>query len=347
MVTAAFLPSCLALCSSASRILNMADSKLMLEPLSPFGDALAGSLGAVFANAVVYPLDIVKTRIQVQKRKDVKQQEVAGDGATTEIDGDHYHNAFDAIEKMIKKEGVTGLYAGILGGLVGTASQNFAYFYWYTFVRDAYTARVPIISTSMELVLGAAAGALSTIFTIPISVCTTRQQTASKSRRRNLWGTVQEVVSEDGITGLWRGLRPSLVLCVNPAITYGLFQILKKRIVGEAKLSPGQAFLVGALSKTVATVVTYPYIMVKVRMQHKHEDPVLAQAQRDLSAVQILTKIYQEEGFLGLYKSMDTQITKAVMTQAILFYFREVFTKYTMVLYALVRRARAQRALLK
>lgn len=323
----------------------MSQSSLVLEPLSPFGDAVAGSLGAVFANAVVYPLDIVKTRIQVQKRRETNG--ATEDGAATEIDGDHYHDAFDAIEKMIKKEGITGLYAGILGGLVGTASQNFAYFYWYTFVRDAYTARVPIISTSMELLLGAAAGALSTIFTIPISVCTTRQQTASKARRRNLWGTVTEVIEEDGITGLWRGLRPSLVLCVNPAITYGLFQILKKRIVGDSKLSPGQAFLVGALSKTVATVVTYPYIMAKVRMQHKHEDPALALAQKDLSAIQILTRIYQEEGFVGLYKSMDTQITKAVMTQAILFYFREIFTKYTMVVYALLRRARAQRALLK
>lgn len=316
---------------------------LVLEPLSPFGDALAGSLGAVFANAVVYPLDIVKTRIQVQKRKDVKEE--TGDGAEHSIDGEHYHGPLDAMRKMIKKEGITGLYSGIAGGLVGTASQNFAYFYWYTFVRDAYTARVPTINTAMELVLGAVAGALSTIFTIPISVCTTRQQTASAARRRTLFGTVQEVVEEDGITGLWRGLRPSLILCVNPAITYGLFQILKKRIVGEAKLTPGQAFAVGAMSKTVATVVTYPYIMAKVRMQHKHEDPVLALAQKDLTAIGILTKIAQEDGFLGLYKGIDTQITKAVMTQAILFYFRELFTKYTMIAYALMRRARLQRAL--
>ncbi|CCG82322.1 putative Peroxisomal carrier protein [Taphrina deformans PYCC 5710] len=316
---------------------------LNLEPLSPVGDALAGSLGAVFANAVVYPLDIIKTRIQVQKRK--VSQDGTQDGGTGTIDGEHYTSALDALEKMVKQEGISGLYAGIAGGLFGTASQNFAYFYWYTFVRDAYTARVPIISTSMELVLGAVAGALSTIFTIPISVCTTRQQTASKSRRRNLWGTVQEVIGEDGITGLWRGLRPSLVLCVNPAITYGLFQILKKRIVGEAKLTPGQAFVVGALSKTVATVVTYPYIMAKVRMQHKDEDPTVAHAQKSLSAIGILTKIVQENGLLGLYKGMDTQISKAVLTQAILFYFRELFTKYTMVAFALLRQARARRAL--
>lgn len=323
----------------------MAETSLVLEPLSPFGDALAGSLGAVFANAVVYPLDIVKTRIQVQKRRVGNEEKLDGSAAST--DGEHYTSALDAMRKMIDKEGITGLYAGIAGGLVGTASQNFAYFYWYTFVRDSYTAQNPVISTSMELVLGAVAGALSTIFTIPISVCTTRQQTASKARRRGLLGTVQEVVQEDGITGLWRGLRPSLVLCVNPAITYGFFEILKKRLVGPNKLSPGQAFLVGAISKTVATVVTYPYIMAKVRMQHKHEDPVLAHAQKSLSAIGILTKIAQEDGLRGLYKGMDTQISKAVMTQAILFYFRAIFTKYTMIAFALMRRARLERSLVK
>lgn len=314
---------------------------LQLDPLSPFGDALAGSLGAVFANAVVYPLDIVKTRIQVQKRKENAQH--THDGGEVTIDGDHYTSALDAISKIVQKEGIRGLYAGIAGGLVGTASQNFAYFYWYTFVRDVYTARVPVISTAMELILGAAAGALSTIFTIPISVCTTRQQTASKARRKDLWGTVMEVINEDGITGLWRGLKPSLVLCVNPAITYGLFQILKKRFVGDGKPTPGQAFGIGALSKTVATVVTYPYIMAKVRMQHKNEDPVLAHAQKDLTAIGILSKIVQEDGLFALYKGMDTQITKAVMTQAILFYFREVFTRWTIIAFALLRRERLHR----
>ncbi|BFZ53420.1 hypothetical protein PYCC9005_000443 [Savitreella phatthalungensis] len=318
----------------------MPAQSLPLEPLSPFGDAIAGALGAVFANAVVYPLDIVKTRLQVQRQSN--RDNPAKDGSRSHPD-EHYANALDAIQKMLKKDGITGLYAGIAGGLVGTASQNFAYFYWYTFVRDFYTARYPVISTAMELVLGAAAGALATIFTIPLSVCTTRQQTASKARRRGLIATALEVINEDGITGLWRGLRPSLVLCVNPAITYGLFQILKKRMVGEvAKPTPGQAFLIGAISKTVATVVTYPYIMAKVRMQHKDEDPAVAATQRQLSAIGILTKIVQEDGFIGLYKGMDTQISKAVLTQAILFYFRELFTKYTMIAFALLRRARAK-----
>lgn len=314
-------------------------SSLPLEPLSPFGDALAGSLGAVFANTIVYPLDIAKTRIQVQRRS--KRDNLALDGGAALEDGEHYKSALDAIQQILKKEGITGLYSGLAGGLVGTASQNFAYFYWYSFVRAAWLKRNPRISNLMELVLGAVAGALATIFTIPMSVITTRQQTASKARRKGLFGTVGDVIEEDGITGLWRGLGPSLILCVNPSLTYATHEILRKRFLGEVgKPSPGQSFLFGFISKTLATVVTYPYIMAKVRMQHKHEDPSLAASQRELSAIGILATIFKEDGFKGLYKGMSTQISKAVLTQAILFYFREIFTRYTMLAYALLRQAR-------
>ncbi|ANB14634.1 hypothetical protein AWJ20_2239 [Sugiyamaella lignohabitans] len=39
-------------------------------PLSPWGKAVAGALAAMAANALVYPLDIVKTRLQVQTEDD-------------------------------------------------------------------------------------------------------------------------------------------------------------------------------------------------------------------------------------------------------------------------------------
>jgi hypothetical protein len=49
--------------------------------------------------------------------------------------------------------------------------------------------------------------------------------------------------SEDGYSGLWRGLKASLVLCVNPAITYGAYQRLKDIMYpGKTNLRPMEAF---------------------------------------------------------------------------------------------------------
>ena len=167
-------------------------------------------------------------------------------------------------------------------------------------------SHAPPLSTAAELVLGAVAGALAQIFTIPVSVIATRQQigrsldrparrspspkgkgkatdlgaaeagegaAAQKEVREkaqeqedayddSFLGVAREIIAEEGVGGLWLGIKPGLVLTVNPAITYGLFERVKSMTLlarGEtdprAKLSPWMAFTVGALSKALATVV--------------------------------------------------------------------------------------------
>lgn len=153
----------------------------------------------------------------------------------------------DAINKIVKDEGVAALYAGINGALLGVASTNFAYFYWYSVVRTLYMASNKLPKppgTAIELSLGAVAGAVAQIFTIPVAVITTRQQTQPKGDKKGLFDTGREVVnSEDGWSGLWRGLKASLVLVVNPAITYGAYQRLKDILFpGKASLKPWEAF---------------------------------------------------------------------------------------------------------
>lgn len=98
--------------------------------------------------------------------------------------------------------------------------------------------------TAVELSLGAAAGAVAQIFTIPVAVVTTRQQTQPKGDKKGLLDTGREVInSEDGWSGLWRGLKASLVLVVNPAITYGAYQRLRTVMFpGKTNLKPLEAF---------------------------------------------------------------------------------------------------------
>lgn len=80
-------------------------------------------------------------------------------------------------------------------------------------------------------------------------------------------GIAREIIEEEGVTGLWLGLQPGLVLTVNPAITYGVYERVKGVMVLAAqkagdtsgKLSPWSTFSLGALSKTLATVVCVLY----------------------------------------------------------------------------------------
>ena len=137
------------------------------------------------------------------------------------------------------------------------------------------------LSTATELLLGAVAGALAQIFTIPVSVIATRQQVGrisqwdeqsmtsadptagcNKPQNESFLSVAHEIIEEDGVTGLWSGLKPSLVLTVNPAITYGVFERVKSIVLlakgsfgANVKMAPWLAFLVGAFSKTLATIV--------------------------------------------------------------------------------------------
>jgi hypothetical protein len=151
------------------------------------------------------------------------------------------------VVKIVRDEGPGGLYAGMTGCLIGVASQQFAYHYWYTLVRGLWLTRVTRGAppgTPAELALGAVAGMLASIFTIPVAVVTTRQQTVPKNERKSLFGTAREVINgEDGWAGLWRGLKASLVLCINPSITYGATQRLRVLLFkGKKTLSPAEAF---------------------------------------------------------------------------------------------------------
>lgn len=180
----------------------------------------------------------VKTRLQVQEKRKP--------GEPSDPSAPHYASTWDAITKIAAEDGPSGLYAGMSGSLLGVASTNFAYFYWYSVVRSFYlksarTAAPP--STAIELSLGAVAGALAQLFTIPVAVVTTRQQTQNKDERRGMLETAREVIEgEDGVTGLWRGLKASLVLVVNPSITYGAYERLKPLLFPGTVLSPWQAF---------------------------------------------------------------------------------------------------------
>ncbi|KAJ0421862.1 mitochondrial carrier domain-containing protein [Aspergillus carlsbadensis] len=288
--------------------------------LSPWGSAIAGAAGAVLANTIVYPLDLVKTKLQVQVKKTAEpEKEESGDAV-------HYKSTWDAITKIVDKEGVEGLYSGMAGSLIGVASTNFAYFYWYSVVRTLYMSsqnvpRPP--GTAIELSLGAVAGAVAQVFTIPVAVITTRQQTQPKDERKGLVETGKEVVnSEDGWSGLWRGLKASLILVVNPAITYGAYQRLKDIIFpGKTNLKPWEAFLLGALSKAMATIATQPLIVAKVGLQSR--PPPERKGKPFKTFGEVMQFIIQNEGPLSLFKGIGPQILKGLLVQGLLMMTKE------------------------
>ncbi|KAG9314815.1 mitochondrial carrier [Chiua virens] len=327
------------------------------QQLTPFGAALAGALGACFSNAA-------KTRIQATS-------------TTTKGKRKDKPTMLSVLMDILQEEGISGWYRGFAATMLNTFSMQYAYFFFYSFLRTAYIKRLstrarpgskaPVLSTAAELSLGAVAGALSQIFTIPVSVIATRQQVGPRMaslnpvtpRNDSFFGVAREIIREEGVTGLWLGIKPGMVLTVNPAITYGVYERLKNILLlaraaaGAAdKLTPGMTFLIGAFSKTLATIVTYPYIMAKVRIQARTSEsdtsgenelpsssrpPAKA---KQAGALGLLIRVLQTEGFVGWYQGMSAQIIKAVLSQALLFVSKEQFERWALALMTLFSKLR-------
>lgn len=153
------------------------------------------------------------------------------------------NDAVDEVFRILREEGIPGLYSGLESSVTGTAAMNFAYFYWSAAARTLYQSILQSYGVqdanniAKELGLGAAGGAMAQLCTNPIAVISTRQQTRKAGEeRKSMWETTIEIVrSEDGWTGLWRGFKVNLILVINPMITYGVYQWLRGGLVSMKK----------------------------------------------------------------------------------------------------------------
>ena len=75
-------------------------------------------------------------------------------------------------------------------------------------------------------------------------------------------------------------------------------------------LAAMEAFVLGAFSKCVATMVTYPAIRGKVIVQSVH-------GSKYSGLIDAMSKIIESEGAGGLYKGLPQQLTKTVLSAAI------------------------------
>jgi solute carrier family 25 (peroxisomal adenine nucleotide transporter), member 17 len=241
-----------------------------------------------------YPLITLSTRAQVESKR--------------------AESAFlEAVQKIIAREGVSGLYAGLDSALFGISVTNFVYYYWYEWTRaffeKAKTGSVSKKLTTVEsMIAGAIAGSATVIMTNPIWVINTRMTTRKQNqpsdeeaqagakavRPPTTLGTLLALLKKEGPKALFAGVVPALVLVINPILQYTLFEQLKNRVEKRRRVTPTIAFLLGALGKLFATTITYPYITVKSQMH-------VADGQKE-GMSQAIRRVIKEEGYSGLYK---------------------------------------------
>lgn len=238
-----------------------------------------------------YPLDLIITRLQIQRQLR-RSQEISVES--------EYENAADAARKIYRTEGgIAGLYVGLVHDTAKTVADSFLFFLAYNFLRrrrlnDRYGSPLSrrLLPPQDELSIGFVAGATTKLLTTPLATVVTRKQTAAMTARKGKDGegppysrlatsslSTQEIVrsiyDEKGMAGFWSGYSASLVLTLNPSITFFLFELFKRAISSGASRdapSPSSTFLIAAISKAIASSITYPFSLAKARAQSRVSD---------------------------------------------------------------------------
>ncbi|OCL07838.1 mitochondrial carrier [Glonium stellatum] len=294
--------------------------------------ALAGAGGGLLSMALTYPLITLSTRAQVESKR-------------------AQSTTLDAARRIVQREGVVGLYAGLESALFGISITNFVYYYWYEWTR-AFFEKAALkagraskkLTTIESMIAGAIAGSATVMLTNPIWVVNTRM-TARKSesdeqvlpgakpaKAPSTIGTLLSIIRNEGPARLFAGVMPALVLVINPILQYTVFEQLKNMLEKKRRVTPTDAFYLGALGKLMATSITYPYITVKSRMHVAGGD-----GPKD-DMFTSFRKIIKEEGWAGLYGGIGPKVTQSVITAAFLFAFKDA-------LYAMTVNARRKVAL--
>jgi adenine nucleotide transporter 17 len=162
------------------------------------------------------------------------------------------------------------------------------------------------LTTIESMIAGALAGSATVLITNPIWVVNTRM-TARKSeseevlpgstpaKKPSTIGTLISIIKDEGFARLFAGVMPALVLVINPILQYTVFEQMKNMLEKKRRVTPTDAFYLGALGKLLATSITYPYITVKSRMHVAGKDG----PKDDMFTT--FRKIIREEGYGGLY----------------------------------------------
>ena len=316
--------------------------------LPALGNAVAGAVGSSISNICTYPLALVITRLQIQRqlRKTAESP-----------DPEEYKSIEDAFKKIYEHEGgLDGFYVGVLSDTTKTIADSFLFFFAYSFIRQSclrgLSARhLPVLD---ELGVGFLAGAFSKFFTTPIANIVTRKQTSSMLSARSpnkvigqgsVHSIAKQIRKEKGLSGYWSGYSASLVLTLNPSLTFFFFETLKRFLLSRKERSSPSAqtiFVLAAISKACASSITYPFSLAKSRLQASGraaattaEKDNIRQPQTRLpsNVFTTLLAIVRTEGIPALYEGLSGEVLKGFFSHGITMIVKEVVHKFVIQLY--------------
>jgi len=296
-----------------------------------FEHMVAGVSGGVVSTLVCHPLDLIKVRFQVYEGHALANPKVARP---------QYRGMLHAGLTIVKADGISGLYAGIVPNLVGGGAAWGLYFLFYNAAKNFIRGDADRALTWNENMLCACQSGVVTLgITNPIWVTKTRlclqyerlrlkklgqlpssassSSASASSLYSGMTNALAQIYRQEGVKGLYRGFVPGLFGVSHGVIQFTAYEEMKKHYnryrgaAHNARFSDLEYLTFAALSKSVAAFTTYPYQVLRTRLQDQHRQ------YRGLG--EVIVALWKYEGVKGFYKGLVPSLTRVVPATMITF----------------------------
>jgi solute carrier family 25 (mitochondrial 2-oxodicarboxylate transporter), member 21 len=262
------------------------------KPLPFVANFAAGAIAGVSEILTFYPLDVVKTRMQLSTEK---SQGLVG--------------TFKAI---VKEEGVGRLYRGLVPPLLLEAPKRAVKFAANDFWGRTYLnlSGEKKMNQSLSVLTGCSAGATESFVVVPFELVKIRLQDKNSTYAGPM-DVVKQIIRKEGVLGMYNGMESTFWrhLWWNGGYFGCIYQV--RALLPEAKTPQATLFnnfLSGMVGGFVGTLVNTPFDVVKSRIQSAPRIPGVAPKYNWTYPSLVL--MAREEGIGALYKGFVPKVLR-------------------------------------
>jgi len=170
------------------------------------------------------------------------------------------------------------------------------------------------------LISGAMGGWLAVLCTHPLDLLKTRFTVQSYTTKtyHSIWQAAFRILNEEGMRGFYKGLN---IACIGvipyEGSTFMIYEAIKRWFPHQETNFIGH-MVSGSIAVTCSQIFSYPFDVVKKRMQASSEAKGMLR-EKYSGSVDCIRKILAKEGFLGLYKGTIANLLRVGPFAAIQF----------------------------
>lgn len=279
----------------------------------------AGALAGLVNTLVLSPLDVVKTRLQVQ--------------GSSSFAATKYRGLFDALRSMLREEGLRSYYRGLSASLWAFVPNWAIYWYTYETFKRTYSKGGKPPTALVHVTSALSAGGITAVTTAPFWTLKSRLQVDMNSaggqrRYRSVPHGFQKIIREEGISGLYKGLTPTLLGLGHVAIQFPLYEHIKSTLSGghSEDVKAAHVLAASSLSKVVASAVFYPHEVLRTQIQV--DRTVSSHALEPTKMANLVKDILRKDGAKGLYRGFGANLMRTVPACMLTFTSYELVKRY-------------------